>query len=63
MTSTFGLHNAEERGFSFLGPGVEVYEGMVIGEHAKPGDIAVNVCKTQTPHQHARLPAPIPPSA
>lgn len=46
-TSTYGLKNAEERGILFLGPGVEVYEGMVIGEHAKPGDIAVNVCKTK----------------
>ncbi len=47
VTSTFGLHNAEERGILFIGPGVEVYEGMVIGENAKPGDIAVNVCKTK----------------
>lgn len=46
-TSTYGLRNAEERGALFLGPGVEVYEGMVVGEHAKPGDIAVNVCKTK----------------
>jgi GTP-binding protein len=46
-TNTYGLKNAEERGALFLGPGVEVYEGMVIGEHAKPGDIAVNVCKTK----------------
>jgi GTP-binding protein len=47
ITSTFGLRNAEERGILFVGPGVEVYEGMVIGENAKPGDIAVNVCKTK----------------
>jgi GTP-binding protein len=46
-TNTYGLKNAEERGALFVGPGVEVYEGMVIGEHAKPGDIAVNVCKTK----------------
>jgi GTP-binding protein len=46
-TNTYGLKNAEERGELFLGPGVEVYEGMVIGEHAKPNDIAVNVCKTK----------------
>ena len=29
----------------FIGPGVEVYEGMVVGENARSGDIAVNVCK------------------
>jgi len=47
VSNTYGLKNAEERGILFLGPGVEVYEGMVIGEHAKPGDIAVNICKTK----------------
>jgi GTP-binding protein len=49
QTSTFGLRNAEERGVLFVGPGVEVYEGMVIGEHAKPDDLTVNVCKTKHP--------------
>ena len=44
-TTNFGLKNAEERGVLFLGPGVEVYEGMVIGEHQRPGDLTVNVCK------------------
>jgi GTP-binding protein len=45
VTTTFGLKNAEERGTLFYGPGVDVYEGMVIGEHQRPGDLAVNVCK------------------
>jgi GTP-binding protein len=44
-TTTYGLKNAEERGTLFYGPGVEVYEGMVIGEHQRPGDLAVNTCK------------------
>jgi GTP-binding protein len=45
-TSTnFGLKNAEERGMLFIGPGVEVYEGMVVGETPRPGDLPVNVCK------------------
>ena len=44
-TTAYGLKNAEERGTLFYGPGVEVYEGMVIGEHQRPGDLAVNVCK------------------
>jgi GTP-binding protein len=42
---TFGLKNAEERGVLFIGAGVEVYEGMVIGENTRPIDIPVNVCK------------------
>ena len=45
VTTTYGLKNAEERGILFYGPGVEVYEGMVIGEHQRPGDLALNVCK------------------
>ena len=45
ITTTYGLKNAEERGTLFLGPGIEVYEGMVIGEHQRPGDLVVNVCK------------------
>jgi GTP-binding protein len=45
LTTTFGLKNAEERGTLFVEPGVEVYEGMVVGEHQRPGDLTVNVCK------------------
>jgi GTP-binding protein len=45
VTTTYGLKNAEERGALFYEPGAEVYEGMVIGEHQRPGDLAVNVCK------------------
>jgi GTP-binding protein len=45
-TSTaYALKSAEERGMLFYGPGVDVYEGMVVGENARSGDIAVNVCK------------------
>jgi len=45
QTTTFGLENAEQRGVLFLGPGEEVYTGMVVGEHQRPGDLDVNVCK------------------
>jgi GTP-binding protein len=45
LTTSFGLANAEERGNLFVGPNVEVYEGMIVGEHQRPGDLAVNVCK------------------
>ena len=41
----YGLINTEDRGELFIGPGVEVYEGMIVGEHAKPFDLRVNVCK------------------
>jgi GTP-binding protein len=44
-TTSYALENAQERGILFVGPGVEVYEGMVIGEQPRVGDIAVNVCK------------------
>jgi GTP-binding protein len=44
-TTTFGLHGAQERGQLFLGPGVEVYEGMVVGQHIREKDLEVNVCK------------------
>ncbi len=42
---TYGLFNAQERGSLFIGPGVEVYQGMVVGENLRVGDIDVNVCK------------------
>jgi GTP-binding protein len=47
LTNPFGLKNAEERGLLFAGPGTEVYQGMVVGEHQRPGDLDVNVCKTK----------------
>ena len=45
VTTTYGLKNAEERGQLFVGPGLEVYEGMVVGEYTRPGDLTLNVCK------------------
>jgi GTP-binding protein len=42
---TYGLYNAQERGALFITPNTKVYEGMVVGESPKPGDLAVNVCK------------------
>jgi GTP-binding protein len=44
-TVTYGLKSAEERGALFYGPGVKVYVGMVMGEHQRPGDLTINVCK------------------
>ena len=42
---TYGLNNAQQRGLTFVGPGVQVYEGMVVGLHARDDDLVVNVCK------------------
>ena len=42
---TYGLYNAQERGTLFIGAGVKVYEGMVIGVQAKTDDMTVNACK------------------
>ncbi len=42
---TYGLFNAQMRGPLFIGPGVKVYQGMVVGENPKGGDIELNVCK------------------
>jgi GTP-binding protein len=42
---TYGLFNAQERGSLFIGPGTDVYEGMIAGECSRAGDIEVNVCK------------------
>ncbi len=42
---TYGLFNAQERGQLFIGAGVEVYEGMIVGQNPKGDDMAVNVCK------------------
>ena len=42
---TYGLFNAQERGVLFIGAGVDVYEGMVVGQSPKQEDITVNVCK------------------
>ncbi len=44
-SNSYGLTAAQERGQLFIGPGVHVYEGMVIGQNAKPEDLIVNVCK------------------
>ena len=44
---TYGLFNAQGRGTLFIGPGVKVYSGMVVGQSPKAEDIEINVCKTK----------------
>ncbi|HBM74488.1 MAG TPA: translational GTPase TypA [Clostridiaceae bacterium] len=42
---TYGLFNSQSRGTLFIGPGVQVYEGMIVGENSRPEDMDINVCK------------------
>jgi len=44
-TTTFGLAGSQDRGTLFVGPGVEVYEGMIVGQHIRERDLEINVCK------------------
>ena len=43
--TAYGLKAAEDRGRLFIDPGIEVYEGMVVGLHQRPGDLAINIAK------------------
>jgi GTP-binding protein len=45
LATTFGLTQAQERGTLFIGPGTEVYEGMVVGEHIRERDLEVNIAR------------------
>jgi len=42
---TYGLYNAQDKGDLFIGAGVEVYEGMIVGLNSRSEDLAINVCK------------------
>ncbi len=46
-TLAHGLSNAQERGMTFIEPGTEVYEGMIVGQHPRQGDLPVNVCRAK----------------
>ena len=58
-TIEYGLMGLEDRGILFMGPGVPVYEGMIIGEHSKENDLNVNPCRekklTNIRSAHAEL--------
>jgi GTP-binding protein len=43
----YGLDNLQDRGTLFIGPGVDVYQGMIVGENSREGDMVVNVCKSK----------------
>ncbi len=44
-TIAYSLFNLQDRGILFVGPGIDVYEGMIIGQHAKENDLIVNACR------------------
>jgi GTP-binding protein len=44
-TTMYGMLSVEDRGILFLEPGLDVYEGMIVGEHTRDNDIIVNICK------------------
>ncbi|MCL5775153.1 MAG: translational GTPase TypA [Patescibacteria group bacterium] len=46
-SNAYGLNNAQERGVLFIGPAVEVYEGMVVGKNSVDTDLEINICKTK----------------
>ncbi len=47
VTAAYGMYQLQDRGSFFVEPGLEVYEGMIVGEHSRDNDIAVNPCKTK----------------
>jgi len=47
VSNAYGLNNAQERGILFIGPAVDVYEGMVVGKNSIDSDLELNVCKTK----------------
>ncbi|XWK87882.1 MAG: translational GTPase TypA [Phormidium sp.] len=52
-TATFyAMKNAEDRGVFFITPGVKVYKGMIVGEHNRPQDLDLNICKTKQLTNH-----------
>ena len=64
--TTYGLHGAQERGQLFVTPGMEVYEGMIVGQHIRDRDLEVNICRkkhltnirSSTAEEALRLEAP-----
>ena len=56
-STSYALLNGQQRGSFFIGPSVEVYEGMVVGEHIRPEDLAVNVAKAKHVTNHRGKPS------
>ena len=52
LATFYALKNAEDRGVFFITPGAKVYKGMIVGEHNRPQDLDLNVCKTKQLTNH-----------
>jgi len=52
VATFYALKNAEDRGVFFITPGTKVYKGMIVGEHNRPQDLELNVCKTKQLTNH-----------
>ncbi|MEM9155035.1 MAG: translational GTPase TypA, partial [Cyanobacteria bacterium P01_F01_bin.33] len=48
----YALRNGEDRGVFFIIPGTKVYTGMIIGEHNRPQDLEINICKAKQLTNH-----------
>jgi len=52
VATFYALKNAEDRGVFFINPGTKVYKGMIVGEHNRPQDLDLNVCKAKQLTNH-----------
>ena len=52
VSTFYALKNAEDRGVIFITPGTKVYKGMIVGEHNRPQELELNVCKTKQLTNH-----------
>lgn len=52
VATFYALKNAEDRGVFFIEPGTKVYKGMIVGEHNRPQDLELNICKTKQLTNH-----------
>ncbi|HEY9763332.1 MAG TPA: translational GTPase TypA [Trichocoleus sp.] len=52
VATFYAMKNAEDRGVFFITPGTKVYRGMIVGEHNRPQDLELNVCKTKQLTNH-----------
>jgi GTP-binding protein len=52
VSTFYAMKNAEDRGVFFIKPGTKVYKGMIVGEHNRPQDLDLNVCKTKQLTNH-----------
>ncbi|HLP89542.1 MAG TPA: translational GTPase TypA [Nostocaceae cyanobacterium] len=52
VSTFYAMRNAEDRGVFFITPGTRVYKGMIVGEHNRPQDLELNVCKTKQLTNH-----------